>query len=462
MRLAGKGTRQMLASKGGRTMRVAIIGGNGAGMSAASRLVRKGQGLEVAVFEKTREVSYGACGLPYYISDLNPDIDLMRIRSKERFEQEGIKVHLEQDVIGVDTEAHFVLVCDRTSGICRDEPYDRLIVASGASPIIPSIPGTGLAGVFSLRSLSDGEAIKKALQQPDVKNVSIIGGGYIGLELSEACVIQKKQVRLFEAKSNLLYGFDPEFGQAAEQELIRHGVEVHTGEQVKALSGEERVDRVLCAGDAYETDLVIIAIGVHPNTSFIDSPLMHKDTNGALITDAKMQTSVRNIYAAGDCTTVIHKILKRPVYIPLGTNANKQGRIVADVIMGQPSRFDNALGTAMLRCLDMEFARTGITEQDARAAGLSVGTVTVETLSHARYFPDPVWITIKLCYDPVSRILLGAQLMGRKECAWRVDVLACAVDRGMTAEELGFLDLGYAPPFSTTWDVVQIAANAIK
>jgi len=443
-------------------MRVAIIGGNGAGMSAASRLVRKGQGLEVMVFEKTREVSYGACGLPYYISDLNSNIDLMRIRSKDRFEEEGITVHLEHDVIGIDPEAHFILVCDRTSGTCRDEPYDRLIVASGASPIIPSIAGTGLAGVFTLRSLSDGEAIKKALQQPRVKKVAIIGGGYIGLEVAEACVMQKKQVSLFEAKPNLLHGFDPEFGQMAEQELIRHGVDVHSGEQVKALAGEDWVERVLCAGGAHETDLVILAIGVRPNTSFIDSPLMDKEANGALITDAMMQTSVKDIYAAGDCTTVMHKILKRPVYIPLGTNANKQGRAVADVILGQSSRFDNALGTAMLRCLDMEFARTGITEQDARAAGMEIGKVTVEALSHARYFPDPARITIKLCYDPATRILLGAQLMGRKECAWRVDVLACAVDRGMTAEELGFLDLGYAPPFSTTWDVVQIAANAIK
>jgi len=443
-------------------MRVLVIGGNAAGMSAASRLVRKGKGVEVVVFEKTREVSYGACGLPYYIAGLNPDLNLMRIRTVEEFEKTGIKVNLEHDVVAVNPDRRLITVCDLTTGAFRDEQYDKLIVSSGASPIVPPIPGTGLQGVFTLKTLSDAENIKAALQGPGAQNVAIIGGGYIGIELAEACVLQRKKVRLFEAMPDLLSGFDEEFGKAVAQELAGHGVEVHTGQTVEGLSGQDRVQSVVCGGSTYISDLVIIAIGVRPNTSFINGALIRKEKNGALTTDGAMRTTAPDVYAAGDCSTVMHKVLKRPTYIPLGTNANKQGRLVADVLLGRQARFENALGTAMLRCLDLELAKTGVTEREAKAYGMEVGTVTVKTNSHARYYPEPVPLTIKLCYDPATSVLLGAQLMGKKECAWRVDVFACAIDRGMRAGELGFLDLGYAPPFATVWDAIQISANAVK
>lgn len=444
-------------------MKVLIIGGNAAGMSAASRLVRKGKDVEVVVFETTREVSYGACGLPYYIADLNPDLNKIRIRSVEAFEKTGITVFLDHEVTAVNPHKRCITVRELTTGTFRDEKYDKLIIASGALPIVPPIPGTDLPGVFTLKTLSDAERIKATLQSPAVQHVAIIGGGYIGLELAEACVLQKKTVRIFEALPHLLNGFDEEFRQAVKQELTVHGVEVHTGDTVRAMAGEGRVERVTCAtGTTYPADLVIIATGVRPNTSFIDGSVIRKEGNGALTTNGAMQTSVPEIYAAGDCSTVMHKILRQPVYIPLGTNANKQGRLVADVVLGKRAGFENALGTAMLRCLDLELAKTGVTEQEAKAAGMKVSAVTVTANSHARYYPEPVPLTIKLCYDPDTRVLLGAQLMGKKECAWRVDVFACAIDRGMRAEELGFLDLGYAPPFASVWDAIHIAANAIK
>lgn len=443
-------------------MRVLIIGGNAAGMSAASRLVRKSKDVEVVVFEKTREVSYAACGLPYYIAGLNPELDLMRIRPVKEFENAGIKVHLEHEVTEVNPPEHRITVRNLQTGKSRSERYDKLIVASGSSPFIPPIPGTDLQGVFTVKTLADAENIKKNLLRREVRNVAIIGGGYIGLEMAEACVLQKKNVRLFEAAPRVLNGFDPEFAAAVEQELATHGVAVHTGATVLELAGKSRVRQVATKEERYDTDLVILAVGIRPNTSFIDDTAIQKKTNGALITDSSMRTSAPDIYAAGDCSTVIHKILKRPVYLPLGTNANKQGRLVADAILGIPVRFDNALGTTMLRCLNLEFAKTGITESEAREAGMEIGTVTVNHISHARYFPDPAPITIKLCFDPATHVLLGAQLMGGKECAWRVNVFAVAIDRGMKADELGFLDLGYAPPFATTWDAIHIAANAVK
>jgi NADPH-dependent 2,4-dienoyl-CoA reductase/sulfur reductase-like enzyme len=443
-------------------MRVLVIGGNAAGMSAASRLVRRSRDVDVHVFERTRVVSYGACGLPYFIAGLNPDLNLIKIRPVEEFEKTGIKVHLGYNVVAVNPRKRTITVCDSATGTNRDESYDKLVVATGAAPFIPPIPGAALEGVFTLKTLSDAENIKTALLHPGVKNVVIIGGGYIGLELVEACVLQKKQVRLFEALPLLLNGFDEEFGKAVQNELAGHSVAVHTGTAVTEILGDRRVRQVVCGGTVYNADLAIIAIGTRPNTAFLDGALFQKEKNGALTTDAAMQTSVPDVYAAGDCATVMHKILKRPVYIPQGTNANKQGRLVADVILGQQTGFENALGTSMIRCLDLELAKTGVTAREAKAASMQAETVTIQSNSHARYYPDPVPLTIKLCYDPATRVVLGAQLMGRKECAWRVDVFACAVDRGMRAEELGFLDLGYSPPFSSVWDAIHIAANAIK
>ncbi|MGI6548608.1 MAG: CoA-disulfide reductase [Syntrophomonadales bacterium] len=443
-------------------MRVLVVGGDAAGMSAASRLKRSNQDIEVVVFEKTREVSYGACGIPYYIADLNPHLDLMRIRPVEEFEKSGIIVNLEHEVVKVNPAKQYITVLDIPNGTYRDEPYDKLIVASGSSAKVPPIPGANLPGVFTVKTLSDAHAIKTHLQLPEVKNVAIVGGGYIGLELAEACVLQHKTVRIFEAMPNLLNGFDEEFGEAVEQELTRHGVEVHTGQGVVELLGDDRVQGLICSDQTYNVDMVILAVGVRPNTSFIEDTEIKKENNGALTTNGMMQTSIPNVFAAGDCATVMHKILKRPVYLPLGTNANKQGRLAADAILGKPVSFENALGTAMLRCLDLELAKTGITELDARMAGIEVKAVTVKALSHAPYYPEPVPLTIKLCYDPVTRVLLGAQLMGKKECALRVNIFAVAIDRGMRAEELGLLDLGYAPPFATVWDAVQIAANAVK
>ena len=268
-------------------MRVLVIGGNAAGMSAASRLVRKGGDVDVVVFEMTREVSYGACGLPYYIADLNPDLNKVRIRSVEEFEKSGVTVHLEHEVLTVNPDKRCITVRDLTTGACRDEQYDKLIISSGALPIIPPIPGTDLPGVFTLKTPSDAERIKKTLERSDVRNVAIIGGGYIGLELAEACVLQRKDLHIFEAMPHLLNGFDEEFRRAVEKELVAHGVAVHTNETVEKISGDGRVQSVMSAGKTYRADMVIIAIGVHPNTSFIDGSLIKKEGNGALTTDGR-------------------------------------------------------------------------------------------------------------------------------------------------------------------------------
>ena len=440
-------------------MKFVVIGGNAAGMSAASRVKRKDPNWDVVVLEQTREVSYGACGLPYYVAGLNNDIDLIRIRSVEAFEKTGVHVKLECKVEQVDKDAKKVTYRD-PEGNLQTEDYDKLLVATGASPKIPPIPGIEKPGIYPLKTLEHAQNLKDALK--DAKNVVIVGGGYIGLELAEACLLQKvPSVRIVEALDRLLNVFDPEFSQAVQQELERHNVAVHTGERVMAFEGADRVERIVTDKGSYDADAVILSIGVSPNTAFLGD-MVEKLPNGAIITNPAMETSAADIYAAGDCATVWHKLLDKPAYIALGTNANKQGRLAGDSVMGKPVSLKRALGTSMLRCMGMEFAKTGLGEGECIANNIPYKTMTVQSRSHARYYPDPKMLTIKLCYRPEDRVLLGAQIMGEKEAAWRIDTFACAIDQGMTTMELGMLDLGYAPPFASVWDAVAIAANASK
>lgn len=441
-------------------MKLVVIGGNAAGMSAASRVKRRAPEWEVVVLEKTREVSYGACGLPYYVAGLNDDIDLIRIRSAATFEKNGIQVRLSCEVQSVDYEKKQVKYRDAQGTVCL-ESYDKLLVATGSSPKIPPIPGITKKGIYPLKTLEDAQQLKQALAERP-QNVVIVGGGYIGMEQAEACILQGVPcIRVIEAMDRILNVFDPEFGAAAKAELERHGVSVHTGERVMSFEGGGAVSRIVTDRDSYDADLVILAIGISPNTRFLGDAIK-KLPNGAVVTNPDMETSVPDVYAAGDCATVWHKLLDRPMMIALGTNANKQGRLAGDSVLGKSVAFKRSLGTSMLRCMGMEFAKTGLGQAECEANGIPFKTTTVQTRSHARYYPDPKELTVKLCYRPEDHVLLGAQIMGAREAAWRIDVFACAIDQGMTTEELGFLDLGYAPPFASVWDAVAVAANASK
>lgn len=441
-------------------MKVLIIGGNPAGMSAASRIKRKAPDTEVLVLEKTAEVSYGACGLPYYVAGLNDDLDLIRIRKVPEFEASGVQVKLGREVIGADFAAK--QICARLpDGLQETYHYDKLVIASGSSPKAPPIPGIRQKNIFQLKTLQDAEELKRAISETR-GNVVIVGGGYIGLEIAEACLYQKvKSIRIVEALPRVLNVFDPEFSEAVQAELEKHGVMVHTGEMVKSFTGTDgNVTGVVTDKGSYDADVVILSIGVSPNTRWAEG--IDKLPNGAIITNGAMETSVKDVYAAGDCATVMHKLLKKPVYFALGTNANKQGRLAGDRVLGKKVDLERALGTSMLRCMDLELAKTGLGEEDAKREGIAYQVKTIKSRSHARYYPNPYELTVKLTVRREDHVLLGAQVMGEKEAAWRIDVFACAIDQEMTVEELGYLDMGYAPPFASVWDAVQIAANAVK
>ena len=441
-------------------MKVVILGANAAGMSAAGRLRRNSPQTAVIVAEKSGEVSYGACGLPYYIGGFNEEIDLMRIRKPETFREEGIDLLLFHEAVGVDFPGKKVVL--KSGGTFRTESYDELLIATGSTSIKPGIPGAENRGIYTLKTLEDGEKLYRAITDDSCKTVAIIGGGYIGLELAEACVKRGKTIHLFEALPSLLNGFDTEFGEAARAELERHGVNVHTEESILRIEEDGGEKMLFTKNASYSANIVIIAVGVKPNTSFIDDASIETLGNGAIVTDVHMRTSVEHVYAAGDCSAVVHRILKRPVYIPLGTGANKQGRFAADCMLGKDAAYDSALGTAMLRCLSLEIAKTGVTVKEGLQAGIDAKAITVQAPSHARYYPNPVPITVKLCYEANKKTVIGAQIMGNGESAQRINVFTCAIDREMTVKELGKLDMGYAPPFAAVWDVVQIAANAAK
>ena len=440
-------------------MKIVIIGGNAAGMSAASRAKRKAPQSEVIVLEKTFEVSYGACGLPYFVAGLNDSLDLMRIRSAEAFREAGVDLRLGHAVEHVDF-AQKTVHGRNADGAVFSETYDRLLIATGASPRMLNVPGADKANIFVLKTLEDAQRIRTALEQTR-GNVVIVGGGAIGLELAEACLLQKvKSVRVIEALDQLLPPFDAEFALAAKSELEAHGASVCLNETVLGFTGGDTVQGVTTNSGSYPADVVVLSVGVVPNTQFLEG--IEKLRNGAIQTDKAMKTSVAHVFAAGDCASVWHAVLDQPAYLALGTNANKQGRLAGDSLLGKDVCFDRALGTTMVRCMGLEFAKAGLCEREARMAGLAYRVQTVETRSHARYYPDSCTITIKLCYRADDHVLLGAQMMGQKETALRIDALAVAIDQKMTTEDLGFVDLGYAPPFASVWDAIHIAANASK
>ena len=440
-------------------MKFLVIGANAAGMSAASRVKRRQPESEVVVLEQSFEVSYGACGLPFYIAGFNDNLDLVRIRSASDFEKNGIVMRLGHTAERIDFKRKTVSGRDAKGG-AFDERYDKLLIASGASPRRLGVPGEGLKNIFTLKTPQDAQGIRDAIEHRHA-NVVIVGGGAIGLELAEACLMQKvKSLRIIEAADQLLPGFDKEFALAAAEELAKRNVEIHLNERVTAFSGGLYLQCVSTERISYDADVAIVSAGVVPNTGFAGG--LEKLPNGAIVTDGAMRTSQPDVFAAGDCASVWHMLLQKPVYLPLGTYANKQGRLAGDGVCGKPAAYTRALGSVMLRCMGLEFAKTGITEAEARSAGIDAKSVTVRANSHPHYYPNACEIVIKLCCRADNRVLLGAQMMGERDTAIRIDPIAVAIDRGMTAEELGFADFGYAPPVAGVWDAVAVAANAVK
>ena len=443
-------------------MKIVIVGGVAAGMSAASKIRRTDPDAEIVVYEKGRFLSYGACGLPYFVSGVNDDYRKLIARTREQFEAAGIRTHLRHEVIRVAPERKQILIRDLERGRVFIDTYDKLMIAVGAAPVIPKVKGTDLAGVYVLKTMEDGLALKEAVSSPDVRDVVIVGGGYVGIETAEAMAQLGKRVRIVELADRILQSFDKDITDLAEEELRRHQVALNLGERLEEISGGPRVEEVRTDKGRYPADLVVLAVGVRPATGFLAGSGIQLAENGAILIDREMRTSVPDIYAAGDCAVVYSRVMEENTYIPLGTTANKMGRIAGVNMLGKHEKFIGTLGSAAIKVFGLEMARTGMSEADAKRLALDYGTVMVTANDHPAYYPDPTPIHFKLIYDKSSRVLLGVQGIGAKGVVLRIDLFAVAIHNRMTARELGMVDLCYAPPFAGVWDAVHIACNAVK
>lgn len=450
-------------------MKVIVIGGVAAGMSAASKIKRSVYDSKVVVYERGEDLSYGACGLPYYVGDEIKDINKMVIRTKVQFESAGIDVFTHHEVIRVEPDKKMVVVKDLSNGRIFEDTYDKLLVATGASPVIPQWPGSDMENVYTLSTLIDGDKLKKAVMRPEIERVTIVGAGFIGIELAETIGSLGKKVTVIEFKNQILSHLDKELAYMLTEELVANHVEVRLGEGVEELVGDKTeqgsnvVTKVVTNKNTYPTDLVILSVGVRPNTHMFEEGVIEKLRNGAIKVDKKMQSSVPDIYAAGDCASV-YNMVKDTLddYIPLGTNANKQGKMAGAIIAGEDMKFQGALGTSMIKVYNLEAAKTGLSETDAISLGIKYKTATVKAGNHAVYYPNPQPIVVKIIAEEKTHRILGVQIVGYNGAALRINTFALAIQGRMTTEEVGWADFGYAPPFSGVWDVMHLACNQIK
>lgn len=444
-------------------MKIIIIGGIAAGASAAAKAKRLDPSLDITIYEKGEVLSFGACGLPYYIGGYFADENAMIARKAADFEKNGINVKTCHEVVSVHAEESYVTVKNLKDNTLIEVPYDKLLIAAGANVIVPSLKNIDLDNVYTLKSLADGRALREAVFDKSNMNFTIIGGGYIGLEAVDGLKENGKHVRLVEMGERILAKtFDQEITDIIEQELIDNGVELHLGERITSLEGSGAVRSVVTDKGEYESDVVLLATGVSPATSFLEGTGIKTLPNGAVITDGEGRTNIPNIFAAGDCASVYHLIREDNVYIPLATTANKLGRVIGENLAGQHKSFQGTLGAGCLKVLGLEAGRCGITEAEAKEMGISYGTTFIKDKDHTNYYPNQRDIFVKLIYDRETRVILGGQAVGSQGAVLRVDVLCAAVYKKMTVDELGYLDLCYSPPFARTWDVLNVAGNSAK
>ncbi|GAA0698154.1 CoA-disulfide reductase [Paraclostridium ghonii] len=444
-------------------MRVVIIGGVAAGMSAAAKLKRMKPQYDVVVYEKTDVVSFGACGLPYFVGGFFDDPQNMIARAPEKFIESGIDLKIFHEVISVDTKSKKLNIKDVKSEEIFEDSYDKLMIATGASSIIPPIKNVKLENVSTLKNLEDGIRVKELINKDEVKKVAIIGAGFIGLEGVEATKKLGKDVVVFQLEDRILpQVFDKEITDILEDEIKKHKVDLRLEEIVSELVGDKKVKKVITNKGEYDVDLVIIATGVRPNTSFLKDTEIKMLSNGAIIVDEFGKTSVEDIYAAGDCATIQNIVTGKDSYVPLATGANKLGRIVGENLAGYNNSFQGSLGSSCIKIMDMEAACTGLTEIQAQKLGMKVKAKFISDFNQTNYYPGRNKMYVKLVYDAETKVILGGQVAGYKDAVQRCNVIAACIFGKLTTDQLGMLDLCYAPPFARTWDILNVAGNVSK
>ncbi|MDQ3628351.1 MAG: FAD-dependent oxidoreductase [Actinomycetota bacterium] len=432
-------------------------------MSAASTAKRLlGDDLDVVVLERGRWTSYSACGIPYWVAGDVACAEALVARSPQEHRERGIDVRIRTEVTDIDLDAGRVEVRGPRGGTSRI-PYDVLMLGTGAVPIRPDLPGADAEGIFGVQTLEHGAAILATLGTHDPRRVVVVGGGYIGVEMAEACVRRGLDVTLVDQAEQPMGRLDPELGDRIAAAMEGMGIDVRTGVEVTGFDcSAGRVRAVATADGVIETDLVVLGIGVRPEVRLASAAGLRLGRVGGLRTDPSMRCDGRDeVYAAGDCVETWDRIREDWAYVPLGTHANKQGRVAGLGIAGRRARFPGVVGTAVTKVCNLEIARTGLTEKDAAAAGIDAVAATIETTTTAGYWPTSQPMTLKMVARRSDRRMLGAQIIGHGGAAIRIDTCAMALWTRMTVDELVFTDLAYAPPFSSVWDPVQVAARAV-
>jgi NADPH-dependent 2,4-dienoyl-CoA reductase/sulfur reductase-like enzyme len=441
--------------------RLVIMGGNGAGMSAASQARRLRSDLEIIAFEKGPHVSYASCGLPYLVGGTIDDTSRLLRRTPEIFKADyGIDVRTLHEVVEIDIKQRQLGIRLLDTGEEALESYDQLVVATGTMPIRPPVPGIDSPGVHGVSTITDGIAIREALDLSKVKRVVIVGGGYIGVEMAEALIDRRLEVSLIDMLPQVMGTLDEDMGGLVSEAMRKAGIRLYLEEKLEEFEiNGGHVKAVVTDKHTIPTDMAILAIGVRPNTRVAKDAGIPVGVKNAIRVNDRMRTEVDGVWAVGDCAETFHLVSKKPFFVALGTVANKTGRIAGTNIGGGSAKFPGALGTAITRFRDVEVGRTGLQEREAKGLGLDYVTSRIESHVRAGYYPDPGRMTVKMVAEKGSGRLLGGQIVGTAGAARRIDVIAVALQSSLTLADLVNLDLGYAPPFSSVWDPIHIAAR---
>lgn len=459
-----------------------VIGGDAAGMSAASKAKRDDPSLEVVVFEAGDWVSYGACGLPYYIKgEIQSLDDLVSVTPAEFREQRNIDLRTGHEVVAIDPADRTVTA--RGDGEVVQE-YDHLLVSTGARAVRPPIDGLEREGVYTLGSMADGKELREYvgrarseedLQQPDRGPacefletcngpVGIVGGGYIGVEMAEALAANDFEVHLFQRGSRILKSFSEATSEAVLAHLCEQDIVVNLGAEVETLAGDEAVEAIVTSDDRTPVEIVLVGTGVRPRTELAEEAGIELGETGAIAADTYRETNLPDVYAAGDCAEAEHVVTGEPAHVPLALTANRHGRAIGRTIAGTPTEGGGIAGTAAIKAFEVEAARTGVFNQEARHAGFDPITETIDAKSRAGYYPEGGTVKVTLTADRESGRMLGGSLVSEygEGAVHRSHALVGAVTEGITVGELSNYDLAYAPPFNTTWDPVLTAAKVLE
>ncbi|MFR9069518.1 MAG: FAD-dependent oxidoreductase [Paraclostridium sp.] len=443
-------------------MKVLVIGGVAAGTKTAAKLKRENRDLDVTLITKGENISYAGCGLPYYVGGvIENKSDLIVNTPKSFSDLTQVEVKTGIEALSIDRNEKIVNAINLNNNEEVKFNYDKLVIATGADPVKPPIEGIDLEGVYYMRTPNDAIAVREVVENDNVKRAVVVGGGFIGLEVAENLHEMGVKTTLVEAMDHIMPGFDDEVCSYVEDELMENGIMVLTEERLISIEGDNKVKKVRTDKRAMKADIIVMAVGIRANTKIASDCGLELEVNKTIKVNEYMQTNDEDIYAVGDCVTVKNILSGKPVWSPMGSSANKEGRCVAKTISGEKTPFNGVLGTGIVKLLNLNAARTGLIEKDAKNLGYEVESVIVPIDDKAHYYPDSKMIIIKLIADKNSKRVLGAQIFGEGNVDKQIDIVATAITFNATIGDLQNLDLAYAPPFSTAIHPLGHVANVL-